>query len=421
MIYTDLILFIICILFSAFFSGSETSLFSLSNIKLETIKEKNPRTGMIISKLLENPQKLLVTILICNIGVNIFATLLAIKIFPKWLAVPIVTVIIILFGEISPKTIAINISHKISVIVAPIIFILSKILSPFSYIFHKISKGLVFVSSNLFYLNVKEPSHYQNDEMLDVIKEGQDKGTINQEEGNILSNLIKFSDSEIYKVTKPRHDIFSISIDKNISEIIEMVKDKNYSRIPVWEDNEENIIGILYARDLLNINSTKRKLSYYRKILRKPYFVPESIKAERLLKTFQSTQNHMAIVINEYGGIEGLVTLEDVIEEIIGEIVDKDDVKPLFYRYNPRMIEIEAIMEVREFNRVFRTNIKTKEAVSVGGYILERIKRIPDAGEIITINNLMFKIDSIKPNKIERLLVTKIIKKEKRNKGIFRS
>ena len=263
MIYTDLITFILCILFSAFFSGSETSLFSLTNLKIEAIKEKHPNIGNIISTLLKHPQKLLVTILICNIGVNISATLLAIKIFPKWLAIPLVTIIIILFGEISPKTIAISISEKLSIIVSPIIFFLFKVLSPFSYIFHNIAKGLVNINSKFFYKNIKEPSYYHYEEMLDAIKEGQSIGSIDKEEGNILSNLIRFSDTDIYKATKPRSEIFSISINKRISEIIEMIKEKNYSRIPIWEKSEENIVGILYARDLLNINGIKRKLSYY--------------------------------------------------------------------------------------------------------------------------------------------------------------
>jgi putative hemolysin len=417
--YTDIITFIVCILFSAFFSGTETSLFSLTNLKLEAIKEKHSNVGRIISILLNHPQKLLVTILICNIGVNISATLLAIKIFPKWLAIPLVTLLIILFGEISPKTIAINISDKLSILVAPIIYFLFKILTPFSYIFHNIAKGLVYINSKVFYKNIKEPSIYQYEEMLDAIKEGEDIGTIDKEEGNILSNLIRFSDSEIYKATKPRREIFSISIDKSISEIIDLIKEKNYSRVPIWEDNEENIIGILYARDLLNIKGIKRTLSYYRRILKKPFFIPDSIKAEKLFKMFRASQKHMAIVINEYGGIEGLITLEDVIEEIIGEIVDRDDIKPLYHKYNPRMIEVEAKMEISELNKIFKTNIKSKDFISIGGYILEKIKRIPNAGETIILNNLQFKIYGAKPNKIESILITKINKNRKKKKGII--
>ena len=218
MIYTDIIAFILCIFFSAFFSGTETALFSLTNLKLEAIKEKHLKIGNIISTLLKHPQKLLVTILICNICVNISAIQFAIKIFPGFYAIPIVTLFIILFGEIFPKTVAIKVSDKLSVIVAPTIFFLFKMLSPLSYIFHNIAKGLVFINSRILYKNIKEPSFYHYEEMLDAIKEGQDIGTIDKEEGNILSNLIKFSDSEIYKAIKPRREIFSISINKTISE-----------------------------------------------------------------------------------------------------------------------------------------------------------------------------------------------------------
>ena len=267
---------------------------------------------------------------------------------------------------------------------------------------------LVFINSLLFFRNANESKNYHSDEMIEVIKESQDNGTLNKEEGNILGNLIQFSSSDISRVARPRNEIFSISINTILGEIHELIKDKKYSRVPIWEDNEENIIGILYIKDLLKIKSKKRKLSYYRNILRKPFFIPESVKTEQLLKNFQATRNHIAIVIDEYGGISGMVTLEDVLEEIIGEIIDKDDIKPLYYKYNVKMIEIEAKIEIKEFNKIFKTNLKSREAITVSGYILEKIKRIPEVGEIIVLNNLQFRISKAASNKIEKIMITKL-------------
>ena len=416
MIDPDYFLFITYILLSAFFSGSETTLFSLSPVKLENLKSKSPRIGKIASRLLNEPQKLLVTILICNIFVNISATLTAIRIFPGWLAIPLVTVLIILFGEVIPKTLAISIAPKIVRVVSPIIYLLFIILTPLSFIFHRFARALVNFASIIFFSKYKDTKKVHSEEVIEAIRDSQKSGILDQEEGDILKNIIKFPDSDISLIARHRNEIFSISIDLKISDIIEFVKEKKFSRVPVWEDDEENIIGILYLKELLKINSTKRSLSYYRNILKKPLFIPDSVKAEQLLKNLQSTQNHIAIVIDEFGGISGIVTMEDVLEEIIGEVVDKDDVKPLYHRYNSKMIEVEAKMEIKELNAVFKTNIRSRDAVSVGGYILENIKRIPKVGEIFVFNNLQFRISGVQPNKIESVMITrmqKIVKKPK--------
>jgi putative hemolysin len=397
---------------SVFFACSETSLFSLDNLKLEKIKNKLPRIGSIISKLLGKPEKLLVTILICNLGVNIFITLIAIKIFPAYIAVPLTTIVIVIFAETVPKIIAITFSYSVSIIVAPFIYLVYLMLSPFSFIFHKTAE--VFVNISLLFFKEKKESHsLQNEEMQDVIKESLENGALNKEEGIILSNLINFSNTDIYSVIKPRNSIFTVSFNDNLSGIIKRIKEKKFTKIPVWENNEENIVGILYAKDLVNLKNLRRKLSSVQDILKKPMFVPDSIKAEALLKQFRAEKNNIAIVIDEFGQVSGLITLEDIIEEIIGEIVDKEDVKPLYHRYNSRMIEVEAKMEIKELNKVFKLSLKPEQAVSVAGFILEKIRRIPDTGELIRVGNIQFTISSATPNKIERIMITKLDKRQK--------
>ncbi|MCG8571703.1 MAG: hemolysin family protein [Spirochaetes bacterium] len=396
-------------------------MFSLSSTKIEELKRKYPKRGGMIEFLLKSPQKLLITILICNIMANIFAAIIARRIFyyhfhiQNYLVVIITTTIIILiFGEVTPKTLAMKLAPSISLIVAPIFVTLMQTLSPFIYIFRKITHSLVEFNSLLFYHNAKESTDYNTEEMLDLVNESRKQGIVNETEGDIIENIIDFSQIDIKKLMKPRNEIFTLPIDTPILDSINKVKEKKYSRIPIWEDNEENIAGILSIKELLKINGTKRKISYYRKYLQKPVFIPENMKAETLLKFFQTTESHLALVIDEYGGISGLITFEDILEGIIGDVVDKEDIKPLYHIYNPYMIEAEARMELSEFNRVFHTQLKCDDAVSLGGYILERLRRIPQTGEIILLDSLQFKISGAKNHKIESIQVTKPRKMNKK-------
>jgi putative hemolysin len=344
----------------------------------------------------------------CNMAVNISATLLAVNIMPRWFAMILMTLLILIFGEATPKTLAIKAAPNIVLIVAPFFFVLSIVLNPLVFVFRKVSRGLVNLSSALFYRNVRESTLFHSEEMMDVIKESQISGILNHEEGNILSNLIKFPQYDIYKVSRPRNEIFSIPITTKLEEVFEMVKEKKFSRIPVWENNEENIVGIFHVKDFLQVTGKKRKLTNYRNILRKPFFVPDSVKAAHLLKEFQSTRNHIAIVINEFGGVSGIVTLEDILEEIIGQVIDKDDIKPLYHKYNQEMIEVEARMEITEVNKVFKVNIKSEGSNSIGGYLLEIIRKIPKAGEIFIFGDLKFKITGASASKIDKVLISKI-------------
>jgi len=407
-----ILLLCILLLLSGFFSGSETSLFYLSPENLENIKRKHPNRGQILSNLLENPQKLMVTILICNLFVNISASLVTEKIINNRIIATIVTTILLLIvGEAGPKSIAIKTSKKISMYVSPIIYFLSEALTPVSYAFKSISQFLVNINSNIFYKNSNEPTKYHSDEVINIIEESQKKGLINKEESNILGNIINFPKTELIHILRPRNEIFSLSVDTIIIDAVDIIKEKKYSRIPVWEKKEDNIIGILYIKDLLNQKIQKQKIGSYKNIFRKPFFIPDSMKPENLLKEFQNSNKHLALVINEYGDLLGLISMEDVVEKIIGEIVDKEDIKPLYYRYDQNIIEIEAKIEISEFNKIFKVNLKSNESATMAGYLLHKIRYMPKIGEIIVIGNLQFKITSASPNKIEKIMVTKIKKR----------
>ncbi|MBP7552433.1 MAG: HlyC/CorC family transporter [Spirochaetes bacterium] len=423
MIDNNFIVLPIFLALSAFFSGSETSLFSLNSLKVEDFKRKYKIRGKMIFSLLEHPQRLLVTILICNTTVNTSATLAASNIFTKYipeadyiLVVIVMTLLILIIGEVTPKTLAIKIAPKLSLTVAPILYFLAIILTPFIFVFRNISKFLVFIFSYIQYKDVTESNEYKSDEMIEVIKQSQKEGILNKEESILLGNVISFSGSEVWRIMRPRNEILSFSTTIKMAELYQKIKEKKYSRTPVWEDAEENIIGILNVRDLVKSDWNKEDtLKSSKAILTKPFFIPETMKVDNLLKTFQSSNQHLAIVIDEYGSVTGLVTMEDVIESIIGEVVDKEEIIPLFYKYNSSMIEVESKLELAEFNEIFKVNLKSDTAATIGGYLLEKVKRIPKGGELFKIDNLQYKIVGAEPNKIEKILVTKIRKLKKKN------
>ncbi len=404
-----IILLLIFLFLSAFFSASETSIFSLSHIKLEDIKKKYPVRGSIIEKFHKKPQNLLIAILIGNLFVNISISLITIELINnRWIAFFTSAILILIFGEITPKTLAIKVAPKSSLIVAPVLRIFSLILFIPIIILSNISKFLVFIFSKIFYRNNRELTHYHTDVVMEVIKESQDHGILEEEEGNILGNIVQFAETDLYKILRPRGEIFSLPIDTPFNKITDLSRDKKYSRIPIWEGNEENIIGILNVKDFIKVKNTKRKLLYFKNLLKKPFFIPDSTKPEQLLKTFQSTHTRLGIVIDEYGGIAGLITLEDVIEQIIGEVMNKNEKTPLYQKFNQSLIEVESKMEIKNFNKIFKSNIKSDSAITLGGYILENIKRIPKEGEKIIIKNLQIEISKALPNKIEKIRISKI-------------
>ncbi len=421
----DYLLFISSLSLSFFCSCSETAMFSLSHITIEDIKIKHKRRGEILQFLLNHPQKLLLTILICNIFANIFATLTATRIFeknfsncPVWLPVIIITIILLIFGETTPKSIAVYFNRSISILVSPVFYFLSKLFTPVIFILNKVATLLVNINSAVFFRNISEKAYYHPDEIMEVIRTSKSQGIIEETEGDLLRNIVEFTRTDIWKIKRQRDEIVSAPIDITINELILLIKDTKFSRLPIWENTEENIIGILHAKDLLKINENKRKLSYYRYLLKPVLFVPESTEAEELLNIFRTKNLHMALTIDEYGGISGLVTLEDIIEIVLGDVIDKDDVVPMYHTYSTDMIEAEGRMPLDDFNDVFGTELKSSQTVTIAGYILEKINRIPIAGEIFTFDDLHFKISGAQPHKIEKILVTKKLHIQKRkNQG----
>lgn len=413
LLYISSILFLLFM--SGVFSASETALFYLSQETIESIKKNNPRKWGIIITLLRNPQKLLTTILICNLFVNISAALVTeMLVKNRIIATFLITILIIIFGEAAPKSLAIKASKNIALFISPFIYFLAKIFSSITKVIQLISKGLVIIVSNSFYRKIKEPTNYQLNEVIPLIEEAKDSDLITEEELTILEHIVNFTKLELLHLLTPRNKIFSLSSETVLSDALNTIKEKKYSRIPIWEENEDNIIGVLYVKDIATVKIyKKRKIKSYANILKKPMFVPDSITPQELLQKLQEGDNHMAFVINEYGDMIGLLTFEDIVEKIVGEIIDKDDIKPMYHIFDPNTIEIQGSIELSEFNEIFSVNLSDNEAATVAGFLLNRIRKIPKAGEVFIFNNLKFTITEASINKIEKITVTRIKKRKK--------
>ena len=326
-ILVKIILIFILLCFSAFFSGSETALFSLGSVKLFQLKESNHPKASLIQELLEKPRRLLISIIIGNESINITASALAASICislagtqGKWLAIAIMTPLILVFGEVIPKTIAISYSEKSSLLVAKPISTFARIIFPIRWIIKIVVDRL---TSLLGKQEEKEESIFFEEEFKELVEVGHKEGIIEKEEREMIHKILKFGDTIVSSIMTPRSDMFSLPYDSDIDHIIREINENHFSRIPIYKHEKNNIIGVLNAKDLLTLRN--KQDSTIISIIRKPYFVPKGKKIQEVLNEFQDKKIHLALVVNEYGSVIGLVTMEDLLEELFGEIYDEFD------------------------------------------------------------------------------------------------
>lgn len=405
----DLILLIILLMGSAFFSASETALMSLSKLRLKHMVEEKRKGALNIERLLENPQKMLVAILVGNNVVNIWgsaiATALAIKLYSDGgigIATAVMTIVILIFGEITPKTLAVYHSEGISLKVAPIISMLVKILSPVVYIMTKITNFVVRLSGGS--PSDKKP-FITEDELKTIVDVSSKEGLLENEEKEMIYNIFEFGDLRIKDIMVQRQDISSVSVDSNYYEVIEEFKKEKFSRLPVYEDNIDNIVGIVYLKDFILLDQSKEDFDL-RKIMRQPNETFEFMKIADIYKDFQLNRVHMAVVLDEYGGVAGIVTMEDIVESIMGDIQDE---------YDEEEEDIQVIKEdeylvlgetkLDDLNSMIGTNLESEDFDSVGGFVIGLIGRLPKRGEVVEYQGIKFVIESIDKNRIEKIRI----------------
>jgi CBS domain containing-hemolysin-like protein len=398
-----LVLFVLLLL-SGFFSSAETALFSISKAKAIHLAKQKGSTYKLIKKMKDDPHRLLSTILIgnniVNVGAAALATAITIKLIPGYavgIATGIMTFLILIFGEIFPKSIATRNNILIARLVIFPVYWISIVLAPIIVFLNFIPKLTG---------KIHRKPQVTEAELLTFVEVVEEEGEINEEERKLIHNIFEFDDTNASEIMTPRADMFVIDVNSELR--LEDIVKSGFTRIPVIEGDVDHVVGILNIKDLFRHHATSDGETDVRELMRKPYFVPENKKLDKLLQQFKRRKQHMAIVVDEHGGVSGLITLEDALEEIVGEIVDETD------KFEPNIVKISAKKwsvlgksEIDEVNDMIPMNIPdSKEYDTFSGYVLEKIGRIPEEKEKITMGNFVVTVNEMQGNRIREYIVS---------------
>ncbi len=397
---------IVFIFLSAFFSSSETALISINKFKVRQLQEKKVKNADTLARLMEKPNAMISAILVGNNIVNIasssLATSICVAMFGAkgvFIATVVMTIIILIFGEITPKTLAQENPEKMALKASKPIYILTIVFKPVLFIFNKIT----IMISKLFGRdsNSNQPS-ITEDEFMTIVDVGHEEGVIEGEEKEMIHNVFAFGDSLAEDVMTPRTSMVVVNVDEELGDLIKFLDNANYSRIPVFDENIDDIIGILYVRDLIaHLQDYNFSL---RDHLRPAFFAYESKPIMDLFKEMQEKNVSMAIVADEYGGTSGLVTIEDLVEEIVGEIYDEyDEEVDGIKKVAPNEYLIDASTELEEINEELGLDLESDVFDSIGGFVIGIADKIPDTGDSYSYKNLEFFIVDAENTKINEL------------------
>ena len=406
----QLIAIIILLCLSAFFSSSETALTTVNQIRMRTLADNGDKRAARVLHVTGNPGKMLSAILIGNNIVNISAssisTSLAIHLFGNTgagIATGILTFLILIFGEVTPKTMATIKADSMSLTAAAPIGFLMKILTPVIFIINKLSLGLMF----LLHVNIKDAQKKMTEEELRTIVDvSQENGVIEHEERDMIHNLFDFGDAEAKEIMVPRIDMTFVQADATYQEVLDIFRQDMFTRLPVYEDSTDNVIGIINMKDFLLQNDTPE--FSVRNLLREPYFTYEHKNTADLFLEMRKSSISLAIVLDEYGVTAGLITLEDLLEEIVGEIRDEYDAdeEDDITRISDREFYVLGSANLNDVSEALSLHFTSDDYDTIGGYCLGLLDHLPEKNEIIlTDNNILLRIDRMEKNRIERIYI----------------
>ena len=409
----QLVFLIILLMLSAFFSSAETALTTTNRHKMRSLAEEGDSRATLVLKLIENPGKLLSTILIGNNIVNLSASSLATSLaITLWgsvgagIATGILTFLILIFGEITPKTFATLKSESISLLYARIIYMLTIILTPVIAIVNTLSSGLLF----LLHIDPKQSNKVMTEkELRTIVDVSHEEGVIEEDEKEMINNVFDFGDLLAKEVMIPRIDITFAPVDISYNDLIQIFMEEQFSRLPVYDDTKEKVIGIVNLKDLYfyRIEHPEEEFNL-RNIMRTPFFTYETQKISTLMSKMREESISFAIVLDEYGATAGLITLEDLIEEIIGEIRDEYDAEEAehFKVLSEQQYVADASMKLDDLNDLLDLTIDSEDYDSIGGKIIELLDHLPEPGETAETEEVTFKVLSADKRRIEKVLIT---------------
>ena len=394
----------VCLLLSAYFSATETAFSSANTTRLKTLAEKGSGNAALALKLLEQYDRLLSTILIGNNIVNIATASIGTVLFVRHygdagatISTVVVTVVVLIFGEISPKSIAKDCAEKCAMLSAPILRVLIWVLMPLNLLFSLWKKLL----NKVFRLSGE--SKMSQEELLMLVDEVQQEGSIDRDEGELLKNAIGFSEQEAQDILIHRVDLAALPVTAGKEEVAALFTQTKYSRLLVYDGSIDHILGTVHQKDFyVGCGVTDKPL---RDIIAPPVFALENEPIRLLLKKLQQAKTHVAVVVDEYGGTCGIVTMEDILEELVGEIWDEHDEEEVFLRkLGPDAYAVDAAMDLADFAAYF--HLKTdSEMVSVSGWVMEQFGRVPEAGDSFTCGDLRVQVTRVENHRIEEIRV----------------
>jgi len=400
---SDIIVLIILLFLSGFFSAATTAFFSISRTKAVHLSRSGERIYLLIWQMKAQPHKLLTTLLICNTLVNIsasvLATALALKTVPHGaigVAIGVMTLSILVFGEILPKSIATQNNVLVARLAVYPIYWLSIVLFP-------LIKILNFIPQ--ITQKIHPPASMSEEELLTYVELVEEEGEIKEAEKELIHNIFRFDDTNCSEIMTPRADMFVIDINTPLD--LKAIIDSGFTRIPVIDDDMDHVVGVINIKDLFSRQSLCSEPMDIREIMREPYFVPENKKLDSLLRQFKKRKNHIAVVIDEHGGVSGLISLEDVLEEIVGEISDETDLdEPHIVRIKPHEWIVLGKAEIDKVNETIPMDIPdSPEYDTFSGFILSRIGRIPHENEEIAMTPFTIVVKEMDGNRIKKYIV----------------
>ena len=409
------IVLVVLLALSAIFSSAETAFLSTNKIRLRNLQEDGEKKAGLVLDLLENQNRLISTLLVGNNIVNISSSALATKMATDYfgdagvgIATGIMTLLVLVFGEVVPKNLAAAHAEGWAMFVAPFIKLISVILTPLVFLLTKLSDTVVRFSKK----NEEEDPTITEDEFKLLVNVGQEEGVFDESETEMINSIMEFDETYVKAIMVPRIDIVAVDVDDSINDALRLIIDGGHSRIPAYEESIDNIVGILYAKDIfehLNANFDELKV---KELIRDAYYIPETKKVSDLLNELRLKKVHMAIILDEYGGTNGLVTIEDLIEEIIGDIQDEYDAEEdLIVMHSDNQLVADARAPIGDVEEAFDMELdeeilEDSEADTIGGLAFEHLGGIPEVNDEVTVGRFLIRIVNVSGRRITKVEVT---------------
>ena len=409
--WVELLIIVIALILAALAASAETSLTSISRVRLRTLVEQKVPQAILIDRMHRDPNAYLSTILILNtvaiIVASSAATLLALRLYrervAEWLVSLLLSLIVLVLCEITPKTLALQRAERVALRLARLVAAATWVMRPVVFVLTAVTRLILRILGGR--AQVRGP-FVTEEELKMLVSVGEEEGVLEEEEREMIHGIFEMGDMRVREVMVPRTDLVAIEVNEPVEKAVELVTKHGHTRIPVYEGGLDHIIGVLYAKDLLRavVRGEQKTL---RDIARKPYFTPESNKVQDVLRDLRKNRVHMAIVVDEYGGTAGAVTIEDIIEEIVGPIQDEYDVgeEDEIQFISPNEVVLDGRVSVDDVNELLKLNIAADDYDTIGGYVLNQLGAAPKVGATLKLGNAELRVEAVQGTRIKKVRI----------------